>query len=1466
MTPFINLDRRFRNLTRKELEDPEFLAMLNDRRFDASTLGWSDLLELPRVVVLAEAGSGKTRELEELAKRLTLDGKHAFFVPLETLIHGRPFTHDLSKREEESFETWKTDDRSIAWFLLDAKDEMVLAGGKLDSALKQLSKALDGHLERARVIISSRPSDWQPEIDTPTVASRLKAPVQRPRSTPLPPDPTELFLSALSRNTNTKSAVDLLTTKSEDHDQERHTEIRTVIMLKMSDHQVELFVKQSGVADASALVAEIGRRNAWAFATRPLDLLMLISTWKPGVGQLGTRAQQHEANVVAKLKEKPDQPYQSSLTDDRARVGAERLALALALTRSRTIKSPEQTLEIQRAEGVADPSLILTDWTDAERRTLLRRALFDPATHGRVRYHHRSVQEYLAARRLLALHENGMSKRTLLSHLFAERYGEQVVIPSMRPITAWLALWDNSVRQELTRREPETLLSLGDPESLSTTARAELLRAFAGAYGQGGWRGLNIPIDAVRRFAHSDLAPTVRELWGRSGPSNPDLRELLIEVVWQGPIATCADLAETAALDTTWDYYHRVVAVRALLAMRRDETVQEMAKGLVDGTTEWPDKGISELAVDLFPKFISVDDLMLLIKRTVSSQNGVGGFGLVARQIVEGLEPLSELAVELRKRIAEVIWEGRRRDQQFHQIRGGYDYLTPALATLCARQLGTAFCEIDLPFLRACVIASRFDHDAGAREPVQQIRELLQRKVEWRSLAFWAELDLMDELVPTPDEWTRFYHAERDGIVGRLVESDRSWLEAALADDENPTRRPVALHVLLNLWQQRGLVAAEATSIRRLLKGDDALELIFAQRTKHRTRDPKLEQWERDNARRQREHERADALRIENWLKWRDDLLADPARFLSLEDDLTTVSNIYLLLQNLDHASNRHNVWNGQALEQMFGLEVTQRVTTVFQTFWRKNPPALWSARATEGRNSTLLVWIYGLCGIASEAALPDWTKRLTREEARVAVVYATIETNGFADFLVDLTNVFPRVVDEVVGGELIAELEVGPGHDYLPVLNNLVGAHETVKRVLAPRLLVALRSWSQGCIVETVRYQPQHLRHVLQVLDETIMGSVRDEVADVCLRQYSQDPAGPLALVWLRGLFRFDLERAAEATAATWSRSGDAANQERANATFADLFGDRDDKIVFDVKDVAKRARALRLLVLTAFTFVRHEDDLVHEGIYSLTTRDYAERARSFLFSSLVDTPGPEARDAILEIAGRTDFSHFPDRFRLLARGRAAVDAEFVAFSVDDVNHLEKRYEVRSYDRDTLFDVTMERLSDLDHDISHDDFSDRGTLRTISTEAEMQRTLALRLKAHAKGAYLVTREEEVADSKRTDIRLLAVSGEQKAVIEIKLADNRWALSDFERALRYQLVGQYLRHDSCKAGVLLLTYDGKKRYWMHPGNRRRLDFSAMVEYLREKARGIEAELRGSIRLGVYGIDLRDPELVPAHKR
>ena len=307
----------------------------------------------------------------------------------------------------------------------------------------------------------------------------------------------------------------------------------------------------------------------------------------------------------------------------------------------------------------------------------------------------------------------------------------------------------------------------------------------------------------------------------------------------------------------------------------------------------------------------------------------------------------------------------------------------------------------------------------------------------------------------------------------------------------------------------------------------------------------------------------------------------------------------------------------------------------------------------------------------------------------------------------------------------------------------------------------------------------------------------------------------------------------------------------------FAVVFGE-DDPVDFHVPDPVRHARLLRRLVRLARASIRPEDDQVHEGVYSPNTRDHAERARSTLFQWMCDTPGPEARLALLDIAEEDSFADLRDRMQLLARQRAATDAEFPPLDATAVVALGSRYEVPPNDGSGLFAIMMDRLGDLEHDFAHGDFSDRPTVRRIDNEREMQRTLSRRLEERAKGAYRVVREDEVADAKRPDIRLATVGGiDRKVVLEVKIADNGWSLADLENALCKQLVGQYLRHENCTGGCLLLTYHGRKKYWVHADSRKRLAFSDVVGILRDKARALQREHQDRIRVEVLGLDLTD---------
>ena len=256
-------------------------------------------------------------------------------------------------------------------------------------------------------------------------------------------------------------------------------------------------------------IKAIERADAMIFAERPQDLLELIHFWKSN-GCLGPHAEMLDFNIKIKLTEHdPDRDRQRPLSADDAVFGAERLAAATALQKKNAIILPDRPIDAGLREVSIEPKEVLPDWSSDKIQTLLDRAIFDEAIYGAVRFHHRSVREYLTASWLRRLLNDGKSRRSIEGLLFANRYGRDVVIPSMRPIAAWLALWDERVRNRLRMVAPEVLIEDGDPSTLPVEFRKALLISFTELYAKRQYTGKSFDFTMIRRLADPQLAPTI---------------------------------------------------------------------------------------------------------------------------------------------------------------------------------------------------------------------------------------------------------------------------------------------------------------------------------------------------------------------------------------------------------------------------------------------------------------------------------------------------------------------------------------------------------------------------------------------------------------------------------------------------------------------------------------------------------------------------------------------------------------------------------------------------------------------------------------------------------------------------------------------------------------------------------------------------------------------------------------------
>lgn len=185
----IELDRRFVECRTDETSDPDLIARFGHNE---GTLGWDDLISRRRVVLLAEAGSGKTTEMQAQARQQANRGRLAFYAKLEDV--GRLGLETALKVSDRTLlADWRASDQD-AWFFIDSVDEAKDAGVKLPTALRAIAHAISGAERRAHVILSGRYTDWQFTRDLEQLKEELAIPDDRR----IPRDPLSIRAQPLA--------------------------------------------------------------------------------------------------------------------------------------------------------------------------------------------------------------------------------------------------------------------------------------------------------------------------------------------------------------------------------------------------------------------------------------------------------------------------------------------------------------------------------------------------------------------------------------------------------------------------------------------------------------------------------------------------------------------------------------------------------------------------------------------------------------------------------------------------------------------------------------------------------------------------------------------------------------------------------------------------------------------------------------------------------------------------------------------------------------------------------------------------------------------------------------------------------------------------------------------------------------------------------------------------------------------
>ena len=1407
--------------------------------FASGLLKWPDILARKRVVILAEGGSGKSTEFYERHRQLLAEGKFSFELTVKKAGE-RGVAGSLSTKHARRLEDWRESDQP-AWFFVDSVDEAKSAGVLLSDAMEHVAEAIEGAEDRAHVIFSGRPSEWEYRKDFAALMAILSPP-----STPVEPDAIdvdEVVVDAIQRPPPAQ-------TPSPDM-------ALVCTMAPLDDGQIETFAQANDIRNLAQFLEGLKRSNLWSFARRPLDLDWLANYWLSH-GKFASFEKMLEANLIERLTEaNPARARDVRLDQDQAMRALERIGAALILSKTRDLEifdgaggaMPRDALRLRDA---------LSDMSQALQTDLINAAIFVPASGGLVRLQNDNdgiVRSYLAARWLRRMLSGNCPWSAARDLLFAETYGVLTVRPSMAAVAAWLSIWEPRAADELVRRQPMALVEHGDASSLPAPTRRDALRSLlAGLDSEEAISLLNH--DGLMRFAAQDMEGDIMAMWqslASSGTGSEAPRQLLLRMIDEGRLAGCASIAFDAATASGSDTLTRTLAVQAIAEVG-DDSVRTSYGAFMRKNATALDASFLWSAVDLlFPNAVTADDVVSMLPQLLEGEMKAG-YGIdfygpkLAKKIVVSKDAKLLLA-SLMAMLPQTAKETAEAD---------IDALPPIMPTIAC--LASRILDLDVAptpstlAIDASLRLTALNSGHGWREDAEdELRSRLRSTPERRQATLWRLSETYATLEvtsgePLNDLW-QLHMARFEPGVGL---EDVDWLLSDAELRQDIDERLLALRLAMLVWSRNG-------------KPDDLLRDATAAANGSATLLAAIELWknpaptsahqlrlDESHAKYEAESREREARRKASWSAFVSRIRNTPEELESLVHPSSKgidarIYHIWELLEGLSNNSHGKSMSDVNLLKPIFGEHATAHIQRAFIRYWRLGAPTLRSERAPAEVNIVASMDRVGLVGVSFEAVSdPAWPSALTDEEAALATVYATLELNRFPKWFERLALAKPNPVRDVLRRAVAPELSAAFVGDRREALERIAGSPAGVADLMADDMLALLSSAGS------------HPASLLRLALRIVRHSGRDQTAllQLALSKARESLPPDFIAVYLSCAFAIDGQAATTALAEIAPALKGPALTKLASILLPAITGTAWRRESEHAAAGELRTEDLVKLTRLAFEAIRPSDDndRANGKVYSPDARDNAESARDMLFKILADRPGAATFAALQDLAVDRSFPAPQSWLARLARSRAEQDSESAPWTASDVKAFESDYDTIPRNPADLQRVAMARIEDMQHRLIHSDYGLGSVVKSLPQEVDVQRWMASELERKQGRSYTLEREPHVADEKEPDIRLSSRGSDARLPIEIKVAES-WSLSQLETALTTQLAGRYLRNRDGRWGILLLVHQNERSQGWESTPGKFLSFKETVGHLQKLACAIAAADSTGPQMQVCAIDV-----------
>jgi hypothetical protein len=172
------------------------------------------------------------------------------------------------------------------------------------------------------------------------------------------------------------------------------------------------------------------------------------------------------------------------------------------------------------------------------------------------------------------------------------------------------------------------------------------------------------------------------------------------------------------------------------------------------------------------------------------------------------------------------------------------------------------------------------------------------------------------------------------------------------------------------------------------------------------------------------------------------------------------------------------------------------------------------------------------------------------------------------------------------------------------------------------------------------------------------------------------------------------------------------------------------------------------------------------------------------------------------------------------------------------------------------LLRVVMAVLRDIQSHLDKGDVSSRPLLQRAENEEEAQNWTVEQMDFRSRGRFTTHREVQVANGDKPDIIVSSSAAHCEVAIEVKHGGKQWTCRDLEHALRHQLSVNYLKPDTRRHGVLIVT-NHSRRQWVNPETKKKMDFVELLGWLSSIAEKLTNNGSGAIETKCFGVDASD---------